>query len=260
MKYAIVNNEKVEASQGLRGSCPSCGSEVLAKCGHLRINHWAHKGERICDPWWENETEWHRLWKENFPVSWQEVVHFADSGEKHIADVKTENGWVLEFQHSFLVSEEREARNAFYPKLVWIVDATRRKTDRKQFQSILSDSSMVFPEFGVRKVSFPEECRLLIEWASSKSLVFFDFGNLDESNESRLWFLFPNIGDGSTYIASFAKVGFVELHRKNGFDKFYSDVIVNMAALLRQKGQLRNNGHVAPTVLRNRFARRRFRF
>ena len=52
--------------------------------------HWAHRGSRFCDPWWENETEWHRSWKGQFPVNWQEVVHQAETGEKHIADVKTE--------------------------------------------------------------------------------------------------------------------------------------------------------------------------
>ncbi|MCA6063582.1 competence protein CoiA [Thalassolituus marinus] len=111
MKYAIVNNEKIEATKGGKGSCPSCASELIAKCGELKVNHWSHKGSRNCDPWWENETEWHRSWKDYFPKEWQEVVHFDNSGEKHIADVKTKNGWVLEFQHSFLNPEERQSRN-----------------------------------------------------------------------------------------------------------------------------------------------------
>jgi len=60
-------------------------------------------------------------------------VHFDEKGEKHIADVKTKNGWVLEFQHSYIKPEERNYRNAFYSKLVWIIDGLRRKTDRIQF-------------------------------------------------------------------------------------------------------------------------------
>ena len=48
------------------------------------------KGRRFCDPWWENETEWHRAWKDQFPADWQEIVHHAEDGEKHIADVKTD--------------------------------------------------------------------------------------------------------------------------------------------------------------------------
>jgi competence protein CoiA len=265
MKFALVNTEKVEATQGIRGACPSCGSEVFAKCGNLRINHWAHKGERNCDSWWENETEWHRLWKGAFPSSWQEIVQFADSGEKHIADVKTESGWVLEFQHSYIVSNEREARNAFYAKLVWVVDATRRKTDQRQFQRILSDSSAIVPKYDIRKVSFPEECRLLSEWKSNTSLVFFDFGNSEDKYLSRLWLLFPSLGDGSAYIAPFARDGFLELHRENKFDKFYEEVIVPMMSLLREYRQGRMT-RIQPSLelvsgnIRHRFSRRRFRF
>ena len=242
MKFATVNAERVEAAKGARGVCPSCESEVIAKCGTTRINHWAHKGERDCDSWWENETEWHRQWKGLFPNSWQEVVQSAASGEKHRADVKTENGWVLEFQHSYLIPEERESRNTFYGKLIWIIDATRRKTDPKQFKEILSGSSVVVPQFGVRKVPFPDECRLLREWASGTSLSFFDFGLSEESLQPYLWFLFPSTSDGATYIAPFAKAGFVSLHKESKFDHFHEGVILNMLALLREKLQVRTPG------------------
>jgi hypothetical protein len=50
----------------------------------------------------ENETEWHRAWKDQFPPEWQEIVHLAGDGERHIADVKTGDGWVIEFQHSYI--------------------------------------------------------------------------------------------------------------------------------------------------------------
>lgn len=71
------------------------------------MNHWAHKGKLVCDVWWKNETAQHRAWKNNFPVEWQEIIHFDDStGEKHIADTKTTEVWVLEFQHSPIKLEE----------------------------------------------------------------------------------------------------------------------------------------------------------
>ncbi len=60
MKFAHINGYKVEATKGAKGSCPSCGSDLIAKCGEAKINHWAHKGKKSCDPWWENETDWHR--------------------------------------------------------------------------------------------------------------------------------------------------------------------------------------------------------
>uniref|UniRef100_UPI0037445B87 competence protein CoiA family protein n=1 Tax=Cyclobacterium roseum TaxID=2666137 RepID=UPI0037445B87 len=57
MKFAIVNGTKAEATKGFKGICPSCGAELIAKCGERKINHWTHKASRNCDPWWEQETE-----------------------------------------------------------------------------------------------------------------------------------------------------------------------------------------------------------
>ena len=56
MKYALVNGEKEEATKGAKGVCQICDSELIAKCGEVNINHWAHKGNHNCDPWLENET------------------------------------------------------------------------------------------------------------------------------------------------------------------------------------------------------------
>ncbi len=213
MKFAIVNGNKTEATKGAKGSCPSCGSELIARCGEVKVNHWAHKGNRNCDPWWENETEWHRSWKSTFPIDWQEVVHFDDSGEKHIADVKTPTGCVLEFQHSYLVPEERRLRTAFYSKLVWIVDGTRRKTDIPQFAKILKESDVVTnnPPIQIRRVHFPEECRLLREWHEINALVFFDLQEVNETKQSMLWFLIPKISNSEAYISTFPRALFINL-------------------------------------------------
>jgi competence CoiA-like predicted nuclease len=175
MKFALIDGKKTEASKGAKGLCPSCGSELVAKCGEVKVHHWAHKGSRTCDPWWENETIWHRSWKGQFPIDWQEVIHFDVNGEKHIADVKTEYGWVIEFQHSFLNLEERRAREAFYTNLVWIVDGLRRKRDKSQFQKVLNEGAVVSKEPLILRVRFPEECRLLKEWLDCSAPVFFDF-------------------------------------------------------------------------------------
>lgn len=115
MKFAIVNNEKLEAEKGLSGICPICQEQVIPKCGQYRINHWAHKSINHCDKWWESETEWHRNWKDLFPKEWQEVVAYDDqTGEKHIADIKTNSNLVVEFQHSNISDEERISRESFY--------------------------------------------------------------------------------------------------------------------------------------------------
>jgi len=81
MRFALIDGKKTEATKGAKGLCRYCGSDLIAKCGEVKVNHWAHKGKRNCDPWWENETEWHRSWKRKFPLDWQEVIHFDDNGE-----------------------------------------------------------------------------------------------------------------------------------------------------------------------------------
>ena len=55
MRFALVDSNKLEATKGVKGICPSCGSELIAKCGNVKINHWAHKGIRNCDPWWKTK-------------------------------------------------------------------------------------------------------------------------------------------------------------------------------------------------------------
>jgi hypothetical protein len=42
MKFAIVEGNRQEATTGIRGTCPGCGSPMIAKCGIKRLRHWAH--------------------------------------------------------------------------------------------------------------------------------------------------------------------------------------------------------------------------
>lgn len=224
MKFALVNGQRQEAQPDLSGQCPVCGQPMVAKCGEVRMWHWAHRGRRFCDPWWENETEWHRAWKGQFPVNWQEVVHQAENGEKHIADVKTDHGWVIEFQHSYIKPAERQSRDAFYPKIAWVVDGTRRKRDRAQFLNAWKEGSSVGANSPVRRV-FSDECTLLREWAGSHAPVFFDFGE-----EQVLWWLLSKSSDWSVYIAPFPRSAFIEIHRGTAtqevraFDEFVQDI------------------------------------
>lgn len=220
MKFATVNGQRQAAEPSLAGRCPACDLPVVAKCGEIKIWHWAHQGRRVCDSWWENETEWHRVWKGRFPDDWQEVVHRAETGERHIADVKTERDWVIEFQHSYLKPEERRARDAYYPKLIWVVDATRRKRDKVQLLNAWNEGVSVGGS--VRSV-FADSCALLREWSSDGSPVFFDIG------EPQLcWFLANT--DRAAYVAAFPRDQFVESHRgratetAGAFDGFVEDV------------------------------------
>lgn len=124
MYLANVDGVRSDPRPGMKGRCPACDRDVVAKCGRQRIWHWAHSTIRHCDSWWEHETEWHRNWKSLFPRELQEIVAFDPiTGEKHIADVKTARGMVIEFQNSQMSIDELRTRETFYGHMVWIVNA-----------------------------------------------------------------------------------------------------------------------------------------
>jgi competence protein CoiA len=203
----MVNGEKKEAEKGLSGVCIGCEQPTIPKCGPIKVKHWAHKQQCECDHWWENETEWHRSWKNNFPFECQEIRHKAEDGEWHIADVKTKQGHILEFQHSFLKSEERIARNNFYgSSLVWVVDGNRRPRYKAQFFKALEEMNPISSSPIIRKV-FLAWSQLLKEWVGTQAPVFFDFGE-----ESTLWCLLPTKSDMWVNVAAISRHDFIELH------------------------------------------------
>jgi len=224
MKFALFNDERIEATKGAKGKCPSCGSELVAKCGEIKIHHWAHK-KKCDDHWWENETKWHRNWKNQFPAEWQEIIHKDESGEKHIADVKTPDDWVIEFQHSAIKPEERRSRNEFYnknSKLIWVVDCKRRKTDVKKFTNEL------FYSVGTSSPSILEvyaDSRLLKEWKNNNSYVFLDFGNI-EIDGSDFWCICPLAYDRKAFVTPISRRKFIDyLNNNNAFEKMFSQDI-----------------------------------
>jgi hypothetical protein len=115
MEWACINGTRAHATPRSVGICPSCGSEVSAKCGEVNAWHWAHRGGD-CDPWSEGETRWHLNWKQLFPPEWQEVVVHP-----HRADVKTPK-MVVELQHSLINPAMIREREQFYENMVWLFD------------------------------------------------------------------------------------------------------------------------------------------
>jgi competence protein CoiA len=215
MKFALIDNIRTEATKGSKGTCPSCGSELIAKCGSLKIHHWAHKAILTCDPWWESETEWHRKWKSNFPDKWQEVImHDEQTSEKHIADVRTDHGLVIEFQHSAIKTEERIYREKFYTNIVWIVDGTRLGRDYPRFLKGKNDlRGTQRKEFFF--VDFPDEC-FPKTWIESAVPVIFDFketGSSDDPEDLRnyLYCLYPKMRSGSAILEMIDRASFIKM-------------------------------------------------
>jgi competence protein CoiA len=221
VKYALNNGNRVEAVKGSKGVCSNCGAELIAKCGQIKIHHWAHKGDRNCDPWWENQTEWHRSWKNNYPANWQENI-FTDklTGEKHIADIRTIHGLVIEFQHSHINLIERIAREKFYKTIVWVVDGTRLKRDYPRF---LKEKTNFIPTNipGVFRIKFIEEC-FPTAWVGSSVLVVFDFKGtetIDEPKDFRnhLYCLLPREGVEDATIAVISRKDFIDTTTTGSF-------------------------------------------
>ncbi|MEA5550267.1 competence protein CoiA family protein [Anabaena cylindrica UHCC 0172] len=174
MRFSLVNNIRIEAQPGLKGICVCCGSDTIAKCGNYKVWHWAHCTKQKCDHWWENETEWHRKWKSFFPIECQELIHKDEiTGKKHIADVKTKNGVVIEFQNSPIKPEEIISRERFYEKMFWIVNGdvnTNKFYFNLGLEEKISESPSIytFNNFGSRSSFFKK-------WSLCSCPVFIDF-------------------------------------------------------------------------------------
>lgn len=79
-------------------------------------------------PAYLSETEWHRDWKHAFPHFYREQT-FVDPilGQMHRADIFTPCGTTIEFQNSPISIHELNSREAFYPKLIWVLNGKKFK-------------------------------------------------------------------------------------------------------------------------------------
>ncbi len=193
MKNALVNGVKQEATKGAKGQCLCCGADVIAKCGNIRIAHWAHKNNEEC-PYSKKEpkTKWHLDWQNHFPKEWQEVrCTDEQTREIHIADIKTPNGLVVEFQHSAIKPEERLSREQFHKNMIWVVDGARLQHDFKRFaKNIKNLRALISPNSGIPfslyTVNWIEEI-LPKSWLSATVPLYFDFRpeKIDDSESDK---------------------------------------------------------------------------
>ena len=232
MKYAIVDNVRVEAQKGLNGLCPICHEPLVPRCGSKKINHWAHKKSTHCDKWWESETEWHRGWKNLFPEEWQEVV-FPNSitEEKHIADIFTPYGMVVEFQYSNISETERKSRECFYKKMLWVVNGTRRKLDFKRFVNAVKDRELkkINETPALYILSFPE-WHLPKDWLNSSQPVLFDLkenkNDIHDHMREPLWCLLPiHIHNNIRLLYEYDRNKFVYMVSNRYFEFDYTNII-----------------------------------
>ena len=248
MKYALINSVKHEAVKGMQGICPSCGSEMIARCGTLKVHHWAHKHKHQCDRWWEPETEWHRAWKGHYPENWQEIVMPDPStGEKHIADVQTDNGLVLEFQHSPIHVDERTSRERFYKNMVWVVDGCRSKRELKRFLDN-RESLYFIDDKGLYRSKHPDEV-FPYQWLNSTVPVVFDFGLADPTEaapdlKSSLWCLLNVKLGNDPVVAKVTKTAFIKATLNGNWSIRQASLIesINSINTANQRNSVAHNG------------------
>lgn len=136
MLLAIDNyGNRISPIKGGKGKCQVCGNPVRAFCGDIYVHHWKHIAEFNCDPWKEHESEWHRSWKNEFPKKWQEVVIIKED-EKHIADIQTPNGLVLELQNSSISRSTILEREEFYENIYWLINGAKFKDRIKYYEKV----------------------------------------------------------------------------------------------------------------------------
>ena len=218
MQFALSDDgTKIEATPKARGLCPLCGEPVLARCGNKYVHHWAHLSGSECDSWSSRETQWHRKWKNQFPKDWQEVTCTKDSSEEvHRADVKTNYGLVLEFQHSKIEEPDKIAREQFYKDMYWIVDLSKNIERKKLLMRQLESNQYTHN----RLVCVNAAEVFLNEWLNRDKIVIFDYLGLEDQIEhsayNDLFCIIPSIGRKTyAYILIFKRDVFIE-NIKNG--------------------------------------------
>lgn len=258
MKFAIVDGDKVEASKGAKGFCQGCGAEMIAKCGEFKINHWAHQKIGQCDSWWEKETQWHREWKGNFPIEWQEIIQFDnDTNEKHIADVRTEKGMVIELQHSHINPVERKQREDFYKNMIWIVDGTRLQRDIPRFLKAQKDFvHMDNPRiFGIE---FAEDC-FPKNWLDSSVPVILDFNGIEgeKGSKKQLYCIFPIKLGWLTIFAEISRKALVKNITDGEWHTKYENLITGLIEHNKRKArQVKLELEIQHAQARNEFNQR----
>ena len=269
MRFALIDNKKVEAAPGLKALCPGCNQPVIPKCGTKKVHHWAHCSNVMCDNWWEPETAWHRSWKNIFPFEYQEIFLTDErTGEKHIADVCNKHGMVIEFQHSHITPQERNSREIFYKNMIWVIDGTRLKRDYPRFVKGMNDCFRSTGTQGFYFVHFLDEC-FPFSWINSKVPVIFDFQLDNLSNDpidamrEHLWCLLPQYSYRYSVIAILSRNDFIKIITDEPkfllCQKTPGEIVYHFENNLRKREHSSQMQNIMNTAQRKEMWRSRFR-
>ena len=178
MLYALHNNDYALARPGLNAQCPYCLSDVISKCGNIKIWHWAHAVKTDACAYKEM-SEWHIKHQLAAEINgWKlEQKIGNDAIGYRIADCMYKNN-IIELQKSSISDNEIVMRNAHYnvfgKNIHWLFDF-RDKADNLRFTA----------ENGI--VKFKQS------WARKTIIVLFDY--IDNNNKPIWGNVFLNVSD-----------------------------------------------------------------
>jgi hypothetical protein len=112
-------------------------------------------------------SEWHMNWQNEFDKEYREIIHHGKLG-KHIADVKTKHGHIIEFQNSPISSKEILQREEFYgDKLLWILNSDTFKLQLNSEKNNKKKYEIKFSE--LFKILFEKEILEIQDFIFAKS-------------------------------------------------------------------------------------------
>ncbi|MGH1356894.1 MAG: hypothetical protein ACRBBS_17740 [Thalassovita sp.] len=150
-------------------------------------------------------------------------MHNAPSGERHIADVKTPEGTVIEFQHSHIDERERRAREQFYEQMIWVVDGTRLKRDRSTFLTGMNTNRRSTND--ANQFVFNGLSRQITRrWMDSQKLVYLDFGDED------LWCVSPHKVNWQFFAIQVSKSEFAQAYRAGHVPQAARHLLMNQTS------------------------------
>lgn len=252
MLYALLNGERISAEDANKSNkdfykCPCCSSDLVIKQGDFKIWHFAHKSKNDCSLWFKPMTEWHKSWQMLFPKHNREVIHICPvTGEKHIADIKTDNGVIIEFQHSSISAKEIQSRENFYgEKMIWVLDAN--SFNIKMYKSIeefdhqnnidfmLNKSKKHIDEFKYQiavKLGCHED--FIYSHLKKSMQVWRDLKNMTYTETNKKIFdvskrhIFIDFGEKMFYL-KYKKNTKIAIHKNNIFSNFHEGAITDFS-------------------------------